>query len=84
MFRPLKYLSLFVWIIGAGALFGLYATKGLPHVIFGYTFLDNGDRYNAFASRYYLTCEFVGPYGVFKVSADNGRCGWVRLFKEQG
>ena len=83
MFRSMKYLSLFLWLIGAGALYGIYVTKGLPHVIWSYTFLDNGDQHNPFAKRHYTSCTFVGPYGVFTVNAKNGRCGWVRLLKEQ-
>ena len=82
MIRSLKYLSLFVWLIGAGALYGAYVGYGLPHAIWSYTFMDNGDRNNPFAKRYYLTCSFIGPYGVFKTYAEDGRCGWVRLFRE--
>lgn len=83
MIRFIKYLSLFLWIIGAGAIYSIYATQGLPHVIWSYRFLDNGDQYNPFAERYYTSCTFAGPYGSFTVNANNGNCGWVRLFKEQ-
>ena len=79
----LKIASLFLWMIGAVGLFGLYQTAGLPHVIFGYTFMANGDRYNPFAPRHYTSCEFVGPYGGFRRPARNGTCAWVRMFKEQ-
>ncbi|MEL6919840.1 MAG: hypothetical protein AAFO77_02290 [Pseudomonadota bacterium] len=78
----LKVASLFIWVIGAIALFGLFMKAGLPHVIFGYTFLENGDRYNPFAPRYYTSCEFVGPYGGFKRPAQNGKCPWVRMFRD--
>lgn len=81
MIRSIKYLSLFLWLIGAGALYGVYAAYGLPHAIFSYEFLDNGDRNNPFAERFYTSCTFVGFYGAFTVGAKNGRCGWVRLFK---
>ncbi len=81
MIHSLKYLSLFVWLLGAGALYGVYVSYGLPHVIWNYTFLDNGDRYNLFAERHYLSCSFIGPYGVFKMNAQNGRCDWVLLFR---
>lgn len=83
MIGPIKYLSLFLWLIGAGVAYSAYATKGLPHVIWSYTFLDNGDQYNPLAERYYTSCTFIGWYGNFTVTASNGRCGWVRLFKEQ-
>lgn len=82
MTRHLKYLSLFLWVLGAGALYYTYATKGLPHMIWSYAFWDNGDQYNPFAERHYTTCTFYGPYGMFTVDAQNGYCGWVQLFKE--
>ncbi len=84
MMRSMKYLSLFLWLIGAAALYGIYVTYGLPHGIWSYRFLDNGDQYNPLAERHYTSCTFVGPYGAFTVDAENGRCGWVRMFKEQG
>lgn len=84
MIGPIKYLSLFLWLIGAGAAYSVYASSGLPHVIWSYTFLDNGDQYNPYAKRYYTSCTFIGWYGAFTVPASNGRCGWVRFFKERG
>lgn len=84
MTRSLKYLSLLLWLVGAGALYGVYVTKGLPHVIWSYTFQDNGDRFNPYAKRHYLSCTFLGPFGAFRVPATNGRCGWVRFFRERG
>lgn len=82
MICSFKYLSLFAWLFGAAALYGIYATKGLPHMIWNYSFLDNGDQFNPFAQRYYTSCSFIGPYGVFNLKAENGKCGWVRMFKE--
>lgn len=84
MIRALKYLALFLWIIGAGALYGLHGAYGLPHMIWSYKFWDNGDPHNPFAERHYTSCTFIGFYGSFTVDAVDGRCGWVRLFKEQG
>ena len=82
MMRLIRYLSLFLWLGGATALYAVYATKGLPHVLWKYQFRANGDPYNPYADRYYTACTFLGPYGVFKRKAQYGRCGWVRLFKE--
>lgn len=79
MIRLFKYGSLFLWIAGAAALYGLYATKGLPHVIFSYTFLDNGDRFNPYAKRHYTSCSFAGPYSsnlAMKINVP-----WRRLSK---
>ncbi len=75
MMRSFKYASLFLWIIGAAAVYAIYATQGLPHMIWKYEFYNNGDRY-------YTSCTFAGPYGFFTISAENGKCGWVRLFRE--
>lgn len=83
MLQTLKFLSLFLWLAGAAALVSLYHTKGLPHVIWNYSFLKNGNRYSLAAPRIYTDYEFVGPYGVFRTGAKGGRCGWVRLFKER-
>ncbi|WP_386627513.1 hypothetical protein [Sulfitobacter geojensis] len=83
MTRLLRYLSLFIWLGGAAALYGVYATKGLPHMIWRYEFRANGDRYNPYAYRYYTSCTFWGPYGMFTREAENGRCGWVQLFNER-
>lgn len=44
MMRSMKYFSLFLWVGGAVVLYGIYTSYGLPHGIFSYTFLDNGER----------------------------------------
>ena len=82
MTAKLKYLSLFVWIGGAAAVYGLYLSYGTPHIIWSYTFQDNGDPFNPYAGRFYTSCSFYGSTGLHKVPAQNGRCGWVRFFKE--
>lgn len=78
----IKYASLLIWIICAAVIYGVYATQGLPHMIWSYKFYDNGDRYNPLTDRYYTSCTFAGPYGVYTLPANNGKCGWVRLFRE--
>lgn len=52
----------------------------LPHVLWQYTFRDNGDQYNPRAERHYLTCTYVGPHGAFTVQAEFGRCAWLKRF----
>jgi hypothetical protein len=77
----MRLFALFFWIalpIGGYAVYSLY---GLPHVIFSYSFFDNGDPHNSLAKRFYSECSFVGPYGTFDVPASNGKCAWVRFFK---
>jgi len=77
-------LSFFIWVIIPVVLFTVWLAIGLPHAIWSYRFLDNGDRYNLDVPRTYTQCTFWGPYGVFTVPAHNGRCGYVRFFKENG
>jgi hypothetical protein len=72
-----------LWLALPLALYGGWQHYGLPHVIWAYTFRENGAQFDPFAKRYYLTCTFVGPYGVFRTQAENGRCGWVRFFKQK-
>ncbi|MEL7281860.1 MAG: hypothetical protein AAGK79_15990 [Pseudomonadota bacterium] len=74
--------SFFLWIIAPLALFGAYQAFGLPHMIWSYTYRDDGQGADPFAYRFYYTCRYVGPYGEFERHARNGKCGWVRFFKE--
>ena len=75
-------LSYFAWIVVPMALYGAYIAVGLPHAIWSYEFLNNGNAYDPFLERYYTSCTFWGPLGMFTIPASNGRCGWVGFFKE--
>lgn len=81
MLRTLSYATLFLWVLSPLALFGVVAAFGTPHVIAGYTFIDNGRKYDPFAERYYLTCTFWGATGAHKLPARGGQCPWVRMLK---
>lgn len=70
-----------VWAVLPIAAYAIYATAGLPHVIWSYSSHDNGDPYNPLAQRTYVDCTFVGSYGRFTVPAQEGHCGWIRFFK---
>lgn len=74
--------SFFWWLIVPITLFGAYQSFGLPHLIWSYQFLDNGNPYDLDVPRTYTRCTFVGPFGVFTVPASRGKCGLVRFFKE--
>ena len=84
MLRHLKYLPFFAWVLVIAFTYQAYAAQGLPHFLWSYSFLDNGDRFNPYAERYYTSCTYIGPYGEFTVLAIGGKCEWVRLFTEQG
>lgn len=70
----------FVWIAGVLAGIAAYQLYGLPHVIWSYSF-RGGE--NGFASRWYVSCTFTGPHGVFTVPATDGECGWIAFFHEK-
>lgn len=76
-------LSYLVWVVVPAALWFTYQVAGLPHAIWSYSWIDEGQGYDPFAHRTYTRCSFVGPYGQFDLPAQNGRCGWVRFFKEE-
>lgn len=77
----MRLATLFFWVALPIAGYVAYGLYGMPHVIFSYNFHDNGDQFNPLAKRTYTQCVFIGPYGGFKVPAENGRCGWVKFFK---
>lgn len=77
--RLLKF-SYFVWIIIPTALWLTYQLAGVPHVIWSYSWIDQGQGMDPFAERTYTRCRFIGPYGQFELPAQHGRCGWVRFF----
>ena len=72
--------SYFLWLPLAAGLYGVYALYGLPHVIWSYSFVleGDGDRWD-FSARYYTRCVYVGPAGPFARDADDGRCAWFAL-----
>lgn len=71
----------FLWIIVPLALYGVYAAFGLPHGIWSYSFIDEGQGHDPHADRYYTRCTFLGPYGAFTTYPTNGRCAWVRFYQ---
>jgi len=72
----------FFWLIVPLALWLAYQAFGLPHMIWSYSSIDQGQGMNPLAQRYYTQCRFVGPYGQFDFFPSNGRCRWVRLIKQ--
>ena len=73
----------YVWVIVPASLWLTYHLIGLPHVIGSYAWVDEGQGMDPFAHRHYTRCRFVGPYGQFELPAQQGRCGWVRFFKQE-
>ena len=87
MKRPFKprfiKLSYFVWAIVPVGLWFTYDTIGLPHGIWSYSWIDQGQGMDPFAHRTYTRCRFIGPYGLFDEPAEFGRCTWVKFFKTE-
>ncbi|OXT01988.1 hypothetical protein B7H23_03365 [Notoacmeibacter marinus] len=79
----IRYLALFLWLAVPAAAYGVYAAIGLPHMIVGYTFENNGAPFDLTVKRHYVTCTFIGPYGAHTRPAEDGRCAWVRFFKSK-
>lgn len=79
----MKVAALFLWLVVPATVWGVVVLFGTPHAVVAYTFYDNGDPYNPRAHRTYIDCTYVGWTGARKVAAQNGKCPWVRVFKER-
>lgn len=81
-FKPRFFkLSYFAWVIVPVGLWLTYDAIGLPHAIWSYSWIDQGQGMDPFAERTYTRCRFIGPYGQFEQSAEHGRCALVKFFK---
>ena len=75
--------SYFIWVVVPLALYAGYLVFGLPHFIWSYQWRDNGQGYDPFAYRYYLRCDYIGPYGLMTdASPVGGKCAWFRFYKD--
>lgn len=81
--RPrLIKLSYFAWLVVPLGLWLAYDSFGLPHAIWSYSWIDEGQGMDPFAERHYTRCTFIGPYGLFTEPAKYGRCAYVKFFKD--
>jgi hypothetical protein len=76
-------LSYFTWVIVPAGLWLTYASIGLPHAIWSYSWREDGRGMGFFSDRVYTRCSFVGPYGLFEKPAEGGDCAWVRFFRKE-
>lgn len=73
--RSLRFMT---WIIVPVVLYLAYATFGLPHIRWSYTWLDEGQGFDPLAQRYYTRCSFRGPFGQFDIHHPaQGKCAWI-------
>lgn len=75
-------LGYFAWLVMPLGLWLAYDAFGLPHAIWSYSWIDEGQGMDPFAERFYTRCTFIGPYGTFTQSAEYGRCAYVKFFKD--
>ena len=78
--RFLKF-SYFAWLVVPLGLWLTYDALGLPHGLWSYSWIDQGQGMDPFAERHYTRCTYVGPYGTFTRAAEHGHCPWVKFFK---
>ena len=76
----MRYLAIFLWALVPLGLWIAVMVWGTPHIALAYRFLDNGDRWNPRAERYYVDCTYYGLAGTFTVDAEHGSCPWIRFF----
>ena len=74
----------FIWIVVPFALWLVYTSYGLPHMIWSYSWINEGQGYDPFAERYYTRCTYVGSYGNKTISPENGKCPFIRFVKKEG
>ena len=74
--------SYFIWLIVPVLLYAVYLHVGLPHMIWSYSWRDDGQGFNPHADRYYQRCTYIGPYGAFTVFPVNGQRDWL-LFQRK-
>lgn len=81
--KRLGALLYIAWIPVFGLLYLAFATWGLPHVAFNYTYIDDGHGYEPFApGRWYTSCTYIGYYGHFHYETRNGTCPWFKFYKK--
>lgn len=76
-------LSYFAWMVVPLGLWLAYDAVGVPHAIWSYSWIDQGQGMNAFAKRYYTRCTFIGLYGHFTEAAQHGKCAWVKFVEAE-
>ncbi|MDJ0826433.1 MAG: hypothetical protein QNJ16_13085 [Rhodobacter sp.] len=76
----MRFVRFFLWVVPLAVVLLLWNGAGSLYVIRNYEFLNNGDPYNPFATRYYTSCTFTNFRDTVTVPARGGRCGWIRVF----
>ncbi len=77
----MRYLPLFLWLLGPLSVWAVIMLFGSPHIVLSYRFHDNGRPHDPLAPRVYVSCDYLGWHGWRRVEAKNGQCPWVRFFR---
>ena len=68
-------LRFFIWVLFPIAVVVTYLVLGLPYLRASYSWRDDGQGYDPFAKRYYLSCTYWNPAGTFTIEHPrNGDC----------
>ncbi|KIC51050.1 hypothetical protein [Tateyamaria sp. ANG-S1] len=77
----MRWAAMLLWIAVPFLAVAAHNTFGSPHLLFSYTFLDNGDAHNPTVARQYTSCTYYGwGWHTVKTADQVGRCPIVRLF----
>ena len=76
--------SFFIFAVVPLALLFTYQTYGLPHPIWSYAWIDQGQGYGPLKQRHYTRCTYLGPYGAFTDHRPaDGTCHWFVMVKKK-
>lgn len=79
----MRTLRFFVWTLVPFAAVLIYLWAGMPHVLFSYTWRDDGQGSDPFAKRHYISCTHIGPFGEITLHAWDGRCRFIHFWKKR-
>ena len=79
MIRPV----FFIWIVVPIAIYLAFMAWGLPHFAWSYSWRDDGQGYDPFAHRWYVSCIYIGTYGSHRYIPRDGKCPWFRFYKKR-
>ncbi|MGX1499820.1 hypothetical protein ACSSV1_004880 [Labrenzia sp. MBR-25] len=83
MSRGLLRLSYLFWLVLIGIAVLAYQLIGPPYLLWSYTWRNDGQGYDPFATRHYLRCTYLGPAGSFTIlNPKHGECPRFRFGAE--
>lgn len=80
----MNWIACFAWVLVPLTFWICMSVFGTPHVIGTYQYVGHGRGYIPFAERFQTSCTYYGWTGPRTVRALDGRCAWVRFFREAG